>query len=87
MSDDVVRFRPHHFPFTEPSAEMDVTCFACGGEGCRVWRGEVTFRAAGLRMVRYPAAPKMSGIDPEEYSGFQYGMDTGARSYAETQTR
>ena len=54
-----VRFRPHHFPFTEPSAEIDVTCFACGGEGCR--------------MV-HPKVLKMSGIDPEEYSGFAFGM-------------
>lgn len=68
-----VRFRPHHFPFTEPSAEMDVTCFACGGDGCRVCKGEGYIELLGCGMV-HPKVLKMSGIDPEEYSGFAFGM-------------
>ncbi|MGL4791800.1 MAG: phenylalanine--tRNA ligase subunit alpha, partial [Anaerotignaceae bacterium] len=68
-----VRFRPHHFPFTEPSAEMDVTCFACGGEGCRVCKGEGYIELLGCGMV-HPKVLKMSGIDPEVYSGFAFGM-------------
>ena len=68
-----VRFRPHHFPFTEPSAEMDVTCFACGGKGCRVCKGEGYIEVLGCGMV-HPEVLKMSGIDPEVYSGFAFGM-------------
>ena len=68
-----VRFRPHHFPFTEPSAEMDVSCFACGGKGCRVCKGEGYIELLGCGMV-HPKLLKMSGIDPEEYSGFAFGM-------------
>lgn len=71
--DTKVRFRPHHFPFTEPSAEMDVTCFACGGEGCRVCKGEGYIELLGCGMV-HPKVLQMSGIDPEAYSGFAFGM-------------
>ena len=71
--DTKVRFRPHHFPFTEPSAEMDVTCFACGGKGCRMCKGEGWIEILGCGMV-HPKVLKMSGIDPEEYSGFAFGM-------------
>lgn len=68
-----VRFRPHHFPFTEPSAEMDVTCFACGGKGCKVCKGEGYIELLGCGMV-HPKVLKMSGIDPDVYSGFAFGM-------------
>ena len=71
--DTKVRFRPHHFPFTEPSAEMDVTCFACGGKGCRVCKGEGYIELLGCGMV-HPRVLEMSGIDPNEYSGFAFGM-------------
>ena len=68
-----VRFRPHHFPYTEPSAEMDVTCFACGGKGCRVCKGEGYIEVLGCGMI-HPNVLRMSGIDPEVYSGFAFGM-------------
>ena len=63
--DTKVKFRPHHFPFTEPSAEVDVTCFKCGGSG---W-----IEILGCGMI-HPKVLKMSGIDPEEYSGFAFGV-------------
>ena len=68
-----VKFRPHHFPFTEPSAEMDVTCFKCGGKGCRFCKGSGWIEILGCGMV-HPHVLEMSGIDPEEYSGFAFGM-------------
>jgi len=68
-----VKFRPHHFPFTEPSAEMDVTCFKCGGKGCRFCKGEGWIEILGCGMV-HPRVLKMSGIDPEVYSGFAFGI-------------
>lgn len=68
-----VKFRPHHFPFTEPSAEMDVTCFKCGGKGCRFCKGEGWIEILGCGMV-HPKVLRMSGIDPEEYSGFAFGV-------------
>jgi phenylalanyl-tRNA synthetase alpha chain len=68
-----VKFRPHHFPFTEPSAEMDVSCVMCGGEGCRVCKGTGWIEILGCGMV-HPKVLKMSGIDPNEYSGFAFGM-------------
>lgn len=71
--DTKVRFRPHHFPFTEPSAEMDVSCFACGGKGCRVCKGEGYIELLGCGMV-HPKVLTMSQIDPEKYSGFAFGM-------------
>ncbi|MFV0503042.1 MAG: phenylalanine--tRNA ligase subunit alpha [Lachnospirales bacterium] len=67
------RFRPHHFPFTEPSAEMDVTCFACGGSGCRVCKDSGWIELLGCGMV-HPRVLEMSGINPELYSGFAFGM-------------
>lgn len=71
--DTKVKFRPHHFPFTEPSAEMDVSCFKCGGKGCRFCKGEGWIEILGCGMV-HPKVLRMSGIDPEEYTGFAFGM-------------
>lgn len=67
------RFRPHHFPFTEPSCEVDVQCFACGGEGCRVCKGEGWIELLGAGMV-HPKVLAGCGIDPDEYSGFAFGV-------------
>lgn len=71
--DAVVRFRPHHFPFTEPSAEMDIQCFNCGGKGCRLCKGEGWIEILGCGMV-HPKVLLNCGIDPEEYSGFAFGI-------------
>jgi len=72
--DDVkVRFRPHHFPFTEPSAEVDISCFACGGKGCSMCKGEGWIEILGAGMV-HPKVLSICGIDPEEYSGFAFGL-------------
>ena len=71
--DTKVKFRPHHFPFTEPSAEMDVSCFKCGGKGCRFCKGEGWIEILGCGMV-HPHVLEMSGIDPKEYSGFAFGV-------------
>ncbi len=68
-----IRFRPHHFPFTEPSAEVDVSCFVCGGKGCRVCKGEGWIEILGAGMV-HPFVLSNCGIDPEVYSGFAFGM-------------
>ncbi|MGN0165971.1 MAG: phenylalanine--tRNA ligase subunit alpha, partial [Lachnospiraceae bacterium] len=68
-----VKFRPHHFPFTEPSAEMDVTCFKCGGKGCRFCKGSGWIEILGCGMV-HPRVLTMSGIDPKEYTGFAFGV-------------
>ena len=67
------RFRPHHFPFTEPSCEVDVQCFECGGTGCRVCKGEGWIELLGAGMV-HPKVLSACGIDPEEYSGFAFGV-------------
>lgn len=71
--DTKVKFRPHHFPFTEPSAEVDVTCFKCGGKGCRFCKGSGWIEILGCGMV-HPRVLKMSGINPEEYTGFAFGV-------------
>lgn len=68
-----INLRPHNFPFTEPSAEMDVSCFACGGEGCRICKGSGWIEVLGCGMV-HPNVLAVGGIDPEEYSGFAFGM-------------
>ena len=67
------KFRPHHFPFTEPSAEMDVSCFKCGGSGCRFCKGSGWIEILGCGMV-HPNVLTMCGIDPEEYTGFAFGV-------------
>lgn len=67
------KFRPHHFPFTEPSAEVDVTCFKCGGKGCRMCKGSGWIEILGCGMV-HPRVLEMSGINPEEYTGFAFGV-------------
>ena len=71
--DTRIRFRPHHFPFTEPSAEVDVSCFACGGKGCRFCKGEGWIEILGAGMV-HPKVLAGCGIDPREYSGFAFGL-------------
>ena len=67
------RFRPHHFPFTEPSCEMDVQCHKCGGVGCPTCKGEGWIELLGAGMI-HPKVLKMSGIDPEVYSGWAFGI-------------
>ncbi|MBP2032443.1 phenylalanyl-tRNA synthetase alpha chain [Clostridium algifaecis] len=67
------KFRPHHFPFTEPSAEMDATCFVCHGKGCHVCKGEGWIELLGCGMV-HPQVLRNCGIDPDVYSGFAFGM-------------
>lgn len=71
--DTKVKFRPHHFPFTEPSAEMDVSCFKCGGKGCRFCKGEGWIEILGCGMV-HPHVLEMCGIDPLQYKGFAFGI-------------
>ena len=66
-------FRPHHFPFTEPSAEMDVSCFKCGGKGCRVCKGSGWIEILGCGLV-HPNVLKVGGLDTEKYTGFAFGM-------------
>ncbi len=68
-----IKFRPHHFQFTEPSAEVDVSCFKCSGKGCRFCKGSGWVEILGCGMV-HPHVLEMSGIDPEEYSGFAFGV-------------
>ena len=69
----VTRFRPHHFPFTEPSCEMDVQCHKCGGAGCPTCKGEGWIELLGAGMI-HPNVLRMAGIDPEEWSGWAFGM-------------
>ena len=68
-----IRFRPHHFPFTEPSCEVDVSCFVCGGKGRKTCKGEGWIEILGAGMV-HPNVLKAGGIDPKEYQGFAFGM-------------
>ncbi len=67
------RFRPHHFPFTEPSCEMDVQCHKCGGVGCPTCKGEGWIELLGAGMI-HPKVLEMSGIDPNVYSGWAFGI-------------
>lgn len=68
-----VRFRPSYFPFTEPSVEVDVTCFKCGGKGCPLCKGNGWIEVLGAGMV-HPNVLKMAGYDPEKYQGFAFGI-------------
>ncbi|MDR1068517.1 MAG: phenylalanine--tRNA ligase subunit alpha [Clostridiales Family XIII bacterium] len=72
-ADVKTKFRPHFFPFTEPSAEMDMSCFACGGSGCRVCKGSGWIEILGCGMV-HPNVLKVGAIDTERYTGFAFGM-------------
>lgn len=71
--DTKTKFRPHHFPFTEPSAEVDVSCFKCGGKGCKVCKGSGWIEILGCGMV-HPNVLKVGGIDTEKYTGFAFGI-------------
>ena len=68
-----IRLRPHHFPFTEPSAEVDVSCWTCGGKGCKMCKGEGWIEVLGCGMV-HPDVLRRCNIDPEVYSGFAFGI-------------
>lgn len=68
-----IRLRPHHFPFTEPSAEVDVSCWGCGGTGCRICKGEGWIEILGAGMV-HPNVLRVCGINPDVYSGFAFGL-------------
>ena len=69
----VTRFRPHHFPFTEPSCELDIQCHKCGGKGCPTCKGEGWIEVLGAGMV-HPKVLAGCGIDPDVYSGWAFGM-------------
>lgn len=71
--DTKTKFRPHHFPFTEPSAEMDVSCFKCGGSGCNVCKGSGWIEILGCGMT-HPNVHRAGGVDTEKYTGFAVGM-------------
>jgi phenylalanyl-tRNA synthetase alpha chain len=72
-NDVKMRFRPHYFPFTEPSAEMDVTCFACNGRGCNICKDSGFIELLGCGMV-HPKVFELSKIDSNKFSGFAFGM-------------
>ncbi|WP_028976826.1 phenylalanine--tRNA ligase subunit alpha [Sporolactobacillus terrae] len=72
-ADREIRLRPSFFPFTEPSVEMDISCFRCGGHGCNVCKGTGWIEILGAGMV-HPNVLRMSGFDPSEYTGFAFGM-------------
>lgn len=72
-NDTKIRLRPHHFPFTEPSCEMDVSCFICGGKGCSMCKNEGWIEILGAGMV-HPKVLENGGIDPNIYSGYAFGV-------------
>ena len=84
--DTRIRFRPHHFPFTEPSAEVDVSCFVCGGKGCSLCKGEGWIEILGAGMV-HPNVLRGCDIDPDVYSGFAFGHRHRAHRHAQVQHR
>ncbi len=71
--DRAIRLRPHHFEFTEPSVELDVSCAVCGGEGCRLCKGSGWLEILGGGMI-HPNVLRNGGVDPAEYTGFAFGM-------------
>jgi phenylalanyl-tRNA synthetase alpha chain len=71
--DRKIRLRPHHFPFTEPSAEVDVSCGLCGGKGCKSCKNEGWLEILGAGMV-HPNVIRNAGLDPEKYQGFAFGL-------------
>ena len=71
--DREIRLRPSYFPFTEPSAEVDISCFACGGKGCRLCKGSGWIEILGCGMI-HPHVFEMSGIDQNKYTGFAFGI-------------
>jgi phenylalanyl-tRNA synthetase alpha chain len=71
--DRAIRLRPHHFEFTEPSVELDVSCAVCGGEGCRLCKGSGWLEVLGAGMI-HPSVLRNGGVDPARYSGFAFGM-------------
>jgi phenylalanyl-tRNA synthetase alpha chain len=71
--DRAIRLRPHHFEFTEPSIELDVSCAVCGGEGCRLCKGSGWLEVLGAGMI-HPTVLRNGGIDPSRYSGFAFGI-------------
>ncbi len=71
--DRAIRLRPHHFEFTEPSVELDVSCAVCGGEGCRLCKGSGWLEVLGAGMI-HPRVLRNGGVDPERYSGFAFGI-------------
>jgi len=71
--DSKFRFRPSFFPFTEPSAELDISCFLCGGKGCKICKHTGWLEIAGCGMV-HPNVLKAGGIDSEEYTGYAFGF-------------
>jgi phenylalanyl-tRNA synthetase alpha chain len=72
-ADTKIRLRPSYFPFTEPSAEIDISCFICHGKGCNVCKHSGWVEIAGSGMV-HPNVLKNSGVDPQEFTGFAFGM-------------
>ncbi|MEO7971701.1 MAG: phenylalanine--tRNA ligase subunit alpha [bacterium] len=72
-AETVTRFRPSYFPFTEPSAEFDFSCFKCGGTGCRICKQSGWIELGGSGMV-HPNVLRIAGVDPEIYSGFAFGL-------------
>ena len=82
----VTRFRPHHFPFTEPSCELDIQCHKCGGKGCPTCKGEGWIEVLGAGMI-HPKVLAGCGIDPDVYSGWAFGMGLERLPWASIRSR
>ena len=85
-ADRAIRLRPHHFEFTEPSVELDVSCAVCGGEGCRLCKGSGWLEVLGAGMI-HPDVLRNGGVDPERYSGFAFGIGRRAHRHAQLRDR